>query len=222
MAKTTKKAPKRATTTKKKGFLGRSFNLRSRKVQFMVFILIVAILGGGYYTYKSFAASQSWPYTIASHNLIAAPKGSCQTSYYEEPQKNKMLVWSIACPADRAGNSAQVNTLYSALPAGWGGTYRFCAYVKGVASSLSVAYSYGYPTTDFVVSSGAPDLNSFSTIGTNKTPYKNFNSSSYQYLCSPTFVLNNNMNYRMRGTVTTSGDLGKSWINVASITLEKL
>lgn len=41
-----------------KGFLGKKFNLQSRKVQFFVVILIVAILGGGYFTYKSFAATE--------------------------------------------------------------------------------------------------------------------------------------------------------------------
>ncbi|USN95601.1 MAG: hypothetical protein H6793_00320 [Candidatus Nomurabacteria bacterium] len=61
MARTTKVVNKRTTssknsnTSKSKGFFGKSFDLKSRKVQFFVVILIVAILGGGYFTLKSFA-----------------------------------------------------------------------------------------------------------------------------------------------------------------------
>ena len=60
MAKTTKAPAKRTTVKQNKkskqvGIFGKSFDLKSRKVQFFVSIFIIAILGGGYFTFKSFA-----------------------------------------------------------------------------------------------------------------------------------------------------------------------
>ncbi|USN95597.1 MAG: hypothetical protein H6793_00300 [Candidatus Nomurabacteria bacterium] len=79
MARTTKVVNKRTTssknsnTSKSKGFFGKSFDLKSRKVQFFVVILIVAILGGGYFTLKSFAAtSDSLMLIPGDYELVSA------------------------------------------------------------------------------------------------------------------------------------------------------
>lgn len=65
MAKTSK-ITKKATVSsgKQKGLLRRSFNLKSRKVQFFVSVLVIAIVGAGYFTFKSFAGTVvgSWGY----------------------------------------------------------------------------------------------------------------------------------------------------------------
>lgn len=44
-------------TLQNKGFFGKKFDLKDRKVQFFVFIMIFAILGGGWNVYKSFASA---------------------------------------------------------------------------------------------------------------------------------------------------------------------
>ncbi len=55
MAKQATKRP--ASKPNKKNHLSQSFSLQSKKVQFFVVIAIIAILGGGYYTIKSFAST---------------------------------------------------------------------------------------------------------------------------------------------------------------------
>lgn len=58
MATKTSKASPRGTkaVAKKKGILSK-VNFYSRKTQFIIVVLIIAIAGGGYFTYKSFAAT---------------------------------------------------------------------------------------------------------------------------------------------------------------------
>ncbi len=53
----TKNSISRNNKLKNKGLFGKSFDLRNRKVQFFVFILIIAVLGGGWNVYKSFASA---------------------------------------------------------------------------------------------------------------------------------------------------------------------
>lgn len=56
-SKKTKNADSRNKKLKNKGFFGKRFDLRNKKVKFFVFILIFAILGGGWNVYKSFASA---------------------------------------------------------------------------------------------------------------------------------------------------------------------
>ena len=62
MAKPTKTAPKRTNKSKtKKGkldFLTNRINFKSRKTQFILTILVFALVGGAWFTYKSFAATE--------------------------------------------------------------------------------------------------------------------------------------------------------------------
>lgn len=55
MPKTTK-SNKRTISVKKRGFLSK-INFRSRKTQFIAVVLIVAVMGAGWFTYRSFAGS---------------------------------------------------------------------------------------------------------------------------------------------------------------------
>ena len=80
MAKPTKTAPKRTNKSKtKKGkldFLTNRINFKSRKTQFILTILVFALVGGAWFTYKSFAATETtysngaihdgWKYSYAS------------------------------------------------------------------------------------------------------------------------------------------------------------
>lgn len=64
---TIKRNNKSAKASTGKG-LKKSFDLKSRKVQFFVVIAIVALLGGGWFTYKSFAYSDVIQSTVAKYN----------------------------------------------------------------------------------------------------------------------------------------------------------
>lgn len=67
MAKPTKTAPKRTNKSKtKKGkldFLTNRINFKSRKTQFILTILVFALVGGAWFTYKSFAATEVYSYS---------------------------------------------------------------------------------------------------------------------------------------------------------------
>jgi hypothetical protein len=70
MAKTTKSTKRTTTTAKKKSGLGK-LNFNSRKTQFITVIVLVALMGAGWFTYRSFALSNA--NTIASANLDNTP-----------------------------------------------------------------------------------------------------------------------------------------------------
>lgn len=209
MAKTTKPVPKRTTSSssKKQGFLKRSFNLKSRKVQFFIVILIVAVLGGGYYTYKSFAAVQSWSYTISQGNLALDTAGSsnrCKGWIYNEPAKNNKPVWSLSCPKyDGKGAYPIAAVMKGAyLPnSSYRGYYRSCAYIKG-RGTIRMYMS-------------APAVSN--------TKYHNVNASNYQYYCTDTLVLNPPYAiYADVGLSTSSQNPDGGWINVGSMVLERV
>ena len=123
MAKTTKAPVKRATAKQNKkskqvGIFGKSFDLKSRKVQFFVSIFIIAILGGGYFTFKSFAATQDFIYTADNGYLNPETKASTQL----EPKKNNIKVIRL----DSYGGTAKVGKGSSipVIPAGQ--NYQYC------------------------------------------------------------------------------------------------
>ncbi|MFO0887438.1 MAG: hypothetical protein U0413_04420 [Candidatus Saccharimonadales bacterium] len=109
MAKTTKVVNKRTTSSKNsntnngKGFFGKSFDLKSRKVQFFVVILIVAILGGGYFTLKSFAATVAYSYSPVNNTLVCKEK--CKKVNDTGIAKNSTTVLSITSLGKVAGSS---------------------------------------------------------------------------------------------------------------------
>lgn len=96
MPKTTKTTRKSSVASGKKLGLKSRFNLRSKKVQFFVVIGIVAILGGGYYTVRSFAATgtitaqatTSNNKSASGHKLLA----SQGASYFTDSSKNNTTV----------------------------------------------------------------------------------------------------------------------------------
>lgn len=205
MAKVTKSVKRPATSSSiksvgksRKGLFGRRFNLQSRKVQFVVFILIVAVLGGGYYTYKSFAAS--WTYSLSNNNLAATPNGSaCQAVPYNEPAKGNARVWSITCQPTSAlpSSNVEVKTVGSYLPSGYSGNYRFCAYVKGRGKfELYMA-------------------------GAQKTSFYEINYPDYKYVCTQTQYFSTPRAMDGRVVMQTGATQG-GWINVGSIVLEKI
>lgn len=94
MATKTSKASPRGTkaVAKKKGILSK-VNFYSRKTQFIIVVLIIAIAGGGYFTYKSFAAtSRVYTATIANGQLLALTS----STQINDAAKNNNKVWKVS------------------------------------------------------------------------------------------------------------------------------
>jgi len=82
------------------------FDLTNRKVQFFVVIAIFAILGGGYFTFRSFAATNYIIRQAGSTDTLAGTYGYHSISRADycrisgavvEKQKNNQLVESVIC-----------------------------------------------------------------------------------------------------------------------------
>lgn len=84
MAKTTKvtktnnkssaKATKTSNKSGKLSFLTNKINFRSRKIQFLLTILVFALVGGAWFTYKSFAAvgTNLATFSVSKNNLVGS------------------------------------------------------------------------------------------------------------------------------------------------------
>lgn len=203
--------------SKRTSLLKSKFNLQSRKVQFFVVILIIAVIGGGYFTYKSFAATgRRWVYDIQNGGLAPSQtdpvRPPCSASHYVEPAKNNKLVWTLACPQPQgrdADYGLKLVTSDGRLNQN-NNSYRYCAYIKGYATKLMVI--------------GMGDI--VNAEGTNfaYSTFERFNrqgSTDYKYICSPYFKLAKPLSV-FQGVVYLMGTRdGGGWINVSSITLEE-
>ena len=152
MARTTKVVNKRTTGSKNsntnngKGFFGKSFDLKSRKVQFFVVILIVAILGGGYFTFKSFASTASATFMPADLAAIGpnGSRGSIVTELQPGAKKNKQVYesWgggSHIVPSSGAPNSYAI--MDPVLKASRGKQSRICLFARGVEGNVGIRIS---------------------------------------------------------------------------------
>ena len=138
----------------KKSLSVRRFNLQSRKVQFFVVIFIVAILGGGYFTFKSFAATSILHMEPGSPNATFYSQFTsypdCKRQIISEPSKNNKSVWNIACSSSSTATAGITgkNTAYLS------GLYQVCAMVKGGGQIKISEQSSGKSTTVTVVNDG--------------------------------------------------------------------
>ena len=160
MAKATKVAPKHTSTSskssvvKKKGLLGRSFNLQSRRVQFFVVILIVAILGGGYFTYKSFAATsvQFTPTEIYTR-IGGGNNGYLVTELQQGAKKNTQVFESASNFSAQLHSDVTPNYIQRMDPvlrASKGMNARICLYARGSGGHTRIRVSSsGYADTNF-------------------------------------------------------------------------
>lgn len=130
MPKITKRTTKKVNS-KNKSILSKRFDLKSRKVQFFVSILIIAVIGGGWFTYRSFAATTKWTYNIANRNLTHDDdvNKSCKSIRVKEPEKSNQIVISVTC-TDRTRGVTEIGTVGARASANK--TYRACAFVKGL------------------------------------------------------------------------------------------
>lgn len=173
MAKVTKTAPKRTanTSSKKKGFLGRSFNLQSRKVQFFVVIIIVAILGGGYYTYKSFAATATAMFLPSEFDQRW---GKQVTELQQGAKKNKVVfeIWGNPYVQVGSATTPAYSKMGGLLSGQLGKTARFCMFARGVEGAVGInLHANGFGSANTITTT---------MFGTD-----------YSYQCTQNFVITN-------------------------------
>ncbi len=135
MAKPTKTAPKRTNKSKtKKGkldFLTNRINFKSRKTQFILTILVFALVGGAWFTYKSFAATDY--VQIATYNssqLISQSDHLCYAGARSKSDKQKSgSVWEVPTWSCVKATSKPMASI--------GGKYRICIVAKGSRAKFS-------------------------------------------------------------------------------------
>ena len=146
MAKTTKvtktnnkssaKATKTSNKSGKLSFLTNKINFRSRKIQFLLTILVFALVGGAWFTYKSFAAEPIQTATFGTANMLAYDGGGkygctgqklVDMVQVSEEQKNNQNVWVLknrgSCIISAYKPSASVAD-----------SYRVCVFAKGMGN----------------------------------------------------------------------------------------
>lgn len=145
--------------------------LKTPKGRLVATFLVFAVIGGGIFVYKSFAATIAWPYDTANKNLTVASKGTCkQSTVWDASFKQDVFV--IGCnnnSGSPAYNNASVRTSGAYLPAGYNGKYRICAWVKGVGHVQFLITAVNQNTS----------YDSYYRDGSNSV----FNNSTFQYLC---------------------------------------
>jgi len=142
---TKNKPSSKKTSGKRTNFLSR-INLASRKTQFVATILVIAIIGAGYYTYQSFAATGSWTYTPANGALQVTSGGSGIIKTVSEPAKNSAAVYEI--PARR--NSAVGKYQYFQIPGTFipaNQEFNVCLTAKGLYSNGVYGMVYNFYAT---------------------------------------------------------------------------
>lgn len=134
MTKTTKKSK-----ASKSAGLKRRFDLTNKKVQFFVVIGIVAILGGGYFTFRSFAATTTVYTAKPGSGLKPASTGkNCSAApSSESTSKGNIAVIALKCTASTSPSLAQVSASASNLT----GKTRACFTAKG-AGKVDAYASY--------------------------------------------------------------------------------
>ncbi len=165
------KAPSRSTkpTTKKRGLFSR-VNFSSRKTQFLVSILIIAVAGAGYFTYSSFAASD---YTFSATSLKVTggyPGNKCGWNQSAEAEKNNSTVNTVWCPAlgTSLGTSAiDMTTAKIGVPAG--NKFAACVSLKGKGKFSISAYGDG-TYNRYATKYATGEYTEHCTIFTNSTP----------------------------------------------------
>jgi len=216
MARTTKVVNKRTTssknsnTSKSKGFFGKSFDLKSRKVQFFVVILIVAILGGGYFTLKSFAATALDTYTVSnakltSFNPTEIINNNCTANKVTDKDKNNTVVMGLTCRAGSLASKYSISARSKSITFSPSSkNFRYCAIVKGASPELTIQPKY-------------QNLSSVSAA----VKYTNFRTDNYTEVCSNWFKVTSSKSSPISGYVSIKANQSNSsLIAVSSMTLQ--
>ena len=164
MAKPTTNNKKTVSKKQNKSLFGKKFDLKSRKVQFFTSILIIAILGGGYFTFRSFAATGIILYDGGATKFMqfinVNGRSGCSSRYiYPESKNNAPLPatsLNFSCIGPSGGNM-DFSTYSASGPNGdyqFGpGTYRACMEASASGSPSVKLGVFGIPadapTLDF-------------------------------------------------------------------------
>jgi len=129
MAKNTKQSNQKKSVLNKLGGL-------SKRSKFIVVVLIFAVLGGGYLTYKSFAATPNYgPEKITSlssnNSQLIQKDDGCNYMTKPDPAKNNAIVKNLYCPPYKRW--LMYPNTGSGYTSTWiKGSYKNCFTVKGV------------------------------------------------------------------------------------------
>jgi hypothetical protein len=199
MAKPTKTAPKRTNKSKtKKGkldFLTNRINFKSRKTQFILTILVFALVGGAWFTYKSFAATEVYSYspvngTLKCYNKIVT---SCSQISDTGIGKNSTTVLKFDGGHGSASGSSKAYIVA-------GSQYRTCVIAKSLGP------------VEFSVN---PNVISFNDI-----IHMTGNGNSYQKACTIPWTMSTT-GYQSVG-VNPSGGATNITTYVERLTVERL
>lgn len=116
------------TKTSKDSGLKRRFNLTNKKVQFFVVIAIVALLGGGYFTIKSFAATNLYSIDATAMSCLLAVE-SQQCKLMPAPDKNSKSVFFVDSSTNLGNFGLWTKNKYYFASSGY--EYQACILAKG-------------------------------------------------------------------------------------------
>ena len=164
MAKNNKQSKQKKSVLNKLGGL-------SKRSKFIVVVLIFAVLGGGYLTYKSFAATAgpSPVRTEAANLRLFDWQNGCTKNLVNDTAKNNAIVMNVYCPAGKG--LYQVAYAHTTAQVTWPqGTYKTCAMVKGVGKFAINSATINGPTGERKYNINSPDYKEYcsyaATIGT--------------------------------------------------------
>ncbi len=125
MAKNTKQSKQKKSVLNKLGGL-------SKRSKFIVVVLIFAVLGGGYLTYKSFAATAGpAPEVSVPFSLGFSGDTGCTSNKVNDPGKNNLYVMNVYCPPKKSWSVYTILTSNRFVK--WPrGTFKNCVVAKGV------------------------------------------------------------------------------------------
>ncbi len=186
------KAPSRSTkpTTKKKGLFSR-VNFSSRKTQFLLSILIIAVAGAGYFTVSSFAATTVKGTWDANNLFCSGTIPGCVKT--QDTQKSNIPIIRINSSSN-TGPSFDTAGSIMMYP---NSSYRYCATAKG-RGTLVIG-----PTGN--IGSGG---------------FVNITTDGYQRVCSDPKINTSQANWRTISGQTVNGGNSRTSISVSSIEVE--
>ena len=200
MAKNNKKSKQKKSVLNKLGGL-------SKRSKFIVVVLIFAVLGGGYLTYKSFAAIaiQNAPKTnirLAEYLILNSGSG-CTSNNVNDPAKNNLKVMNIYCPPNTQGkisataNPSAIRYLYPA------GSTQVCITAKGRGL--------------IILTDSDRDTSSGNNIDY-PTKRHELNSPDFKEYCAPLVPLERTDAYYS----TDFGQISIYWVNPSLITVSSV
>lgn len=136
MATKTTKTTKSSNSNKTKSIKSKRYNLSDSKTRMFIIMLSFAIIGGGVFVYRSFAATPSWTYTVSTKNLVGSngPVGStCKATNVVDSTKNNSTVIKLTCGSTMStAQASRASIVGAAITTEMVGKYyHLCTVIKG-------------------------------------------------------------------------------------------